>query len=435
MILHMIGVLMKNLIILLVVAFVSTCAFAQTTDDVVRATGVAAGYRAAINEALVSALEQHDGITVSSSERQQMVHADSSVSVRDNGSLDDAAKLEMKDDIVKSMQKWAKGKIRGYEVLSESFDPVTKKHRVELSVRFPGRYVVGRDPNDLRRMAVANFAVRSPTFKWYGQTVDSVEWSAALANQLNVVLTQTRKFTMLDRAYSRDIDVELQRLGAANAAPGDVIRLNQKLATDYIVVGEVVFSDVAAPGVNPITGQALPQQSALFAEIHYRVLLAPTTQLKWADTVRLDALSFPAQDVRSFVSMSAEAAARAVCDGLMSNILPFEVAAVKCGLLVIGEGGGQLAVGDRFSVCALGDEVTDTRTGEVIDRMEIPVATAEIVSVKPKLSYAKVIEGDASKVAVGSRLRRIAVPAAAPRPIPVTTTVRPGASGGIVTPF
>ena len=428
------GVLMKNLIILLVVAFVSTCAFAQATDDVVRATGVAAGYRAAINEALVSALEQHDGITVSSSERQQMVHADSSVSVRDNGSLDDAAKLEMKDDIVKSMQKWAKGKILGYEVLSESFDPVTKKHRVELSVRFPGRYVVGRDPNDLRRMAVANFAVRSPTFKWYGQTVDSVEWSAALANQLNVVLTQTRKFTMLDRAYSRDVDVELQRLGAANAAPGDVIRSNQKLATDYIVVGEVVFSDVIAPGINPITGQALPQQSAMFAEIHYRVLLAPTTQLKWADTVRLDALSFPAQDVRSFVSMSAEAAAKAVCDGLMADILPFEVAAIKFGLLVIGEGGKQLSVGERFTVCALGDEVTDTRTGEVIDVMEIPVATAEISSVQSKLSYAKVIEGDLSQIKVGARLRRIPAPAPVQQ-IPVTTTIQSNGSGGVVTPF
>lgn len=426
---------MKNLIILLVVAFVSTCAFAQATDDVVRATGVAAGYRAAINEALVSALEQHDGITVSSSERQQMVHADSSVSVRDNGSLDDAAKLEMKDDIVKSMQKWAKGKILGYEVLSESFDPVTKKHRVELSVRFPGRYVVGRDPNDLRRMAVANFAVRSPTFKWYGQTVDSVEWSAALANQLNVVLTQTRKFTMLDRAYSRDVDAELQRLGAANAAPGDVIRSNQKLATDYIVVGEVVFSDVIAPGVNPITGQTLPQQSAMFAEIHYRVLLAPTTQLKWADTVRLDALSFPAQDVRSFVSMSAEAAAKAVCDGLMADILPFEVAAIKSGFLVIGEGGKQLSVGERFAVCALGDEVTDTRTGEVIDVVEIPVATAEIVTVQQKLSYAKVIEGDAAQVKVGARLRRIPAAAPAQQTVPVTTTIQSNGSGGVVTPF
>ena len=409
-------------------------ALAQAKDDVVRASGVASGYRAAVNEALVSALEQHDGVTVSSTERQQMTHADSALSTRENGVLDDAAKLEMRDDISKSMQKWAKGKILGYEVISDTYDPVAKKYRVELSVRFPGRYVVGRDPNDLRRMAVANFAVRSPTFKWYGQTVDSVEWSAALANQLNVVLTQTRKFTMLDRAYSRDVDAELQRLGAANAAPGDVIRSNQKLATDYIVVGEVGFSDVIAPGINPITGQALPQQSAMFAEIHYRVLLAPTTQLKWADTVRLDALSFPAQDVRSFVSMSAEAAAKAVCDGLMADILPFEVAAIKSGFLVIGEGGKQLSVGERFTVCALGDEVTDTRTGEVIDVMEIPVATAEISSVQSKLSYAKVIEGDLSQIKVGARLRRIPVPAPAQQ-IPVTTTIQSNGSGGVVTPF
>lgn len=409
-------------------------ALAQAKDDVVRASGVASGYRAAVNEALVSALEQHDGVTVSSTERQQMTHADSALSTRENGVLDDAAKLEMRDDISKSMQKWAKGKILGYEVISDTYDPVAKKYRVELSVRFPGRYVVGRDPNDLRRMAVANFAVRSPTFKWYGQTVDSVEWSAALANQLNVVLTQTRKFTMLDRAYSRDVDAELQRLGAANAAPGDVIRSNQKLATDYIVVGEVGFSDVIAPGVNPITGQALPQQSAMFAEIHYRVLLAPTTQLKWADTVRLDASQFAASDVRSFISMTAEAAASAVCDGLMADILPFEVAAIKSGFLVIGEGGKQLSVGERFTVCALGDEVTDTRTGEVIDVMEIPVATAEISAVQSKLSYAKVIEGDMSQIKVGARLRRIPAPVPVQQ-VPITTTIQSNGSGGVVTPF
>lgn len=426
---------MKKTAVFAALLVAALTAVAQTKDDVVRASGVASGYRAAVNEALVSALEQHDGITVSSTERQQMTHADSAVSTRENGVLDDATKLEMRDDIFKSMQKWAKGKILGYNVLSDTFDPVTKKYRVELAVRFPGRYVVGRDPNDLRRMAVANFAVRSPTFKWYGQTVDSVEWSAALANQLNVVLTQTRKFTMLDRAYSRDVDAELQRLGAANAAPGDVIRSNQKLATDYIVVGEVVFSDVIAPGVNPITGQTLPQQSAMFAEIHYRVLLAPTTQLKWADTVRLDALSFPAQDVRSFVSMSAEAAAKAVCDGLMADILPFEVAAIKSGFLVIGEGGKQLSVGERFAVCALGDEVTDTRTGEVIDVIEIPVATAEIVTVQQKLSYAKVIEGDAAQVKVGARLRRIPAAAPAQQTVPVTTTIQSNGSGGVVTPF
>ena len=414
--------------------FAAQCSFAQVTDDSLVSVGVASTYRGAVNEALVSALEQHDGVTMSSTERQQITSANSAVATRENGVLNEADRQEMRDDISNSMQKWAKGKILGYDVLSDTFDPVAKKYRVELSVRFPGRYVVGRDPNDLRRMAVANFAVRGQTFKWYGQPVDAVEWSAALGNQLNVVLTQTRKFTMLDRAFDREVNSELARLGAANAAPGDATRLNQKLGTDYLVVGEVSLSDVVDPGVNPITGQALPQQPAMFAEVNYRVLLAPTGQLKWADTVKLDASQFAASDVRSFISMTAEAAASAVCDGLMANILPFEVAAIKSGFLVIGEGGKQLSVGERFTVCALGDKVTDTRTGEVIDVMEIPVATAEISSVQSKLSYAKVIEGDMSQIKVGARLRRI--PVSAPvQQIPVTTTIQPNGSGGVVTPF
>jgi len=425
---------MKKIALLLACALAFATVPAQTKEDIVRATGVASGYRAAVNEALASALEQHDGITVSSSERQQMTHADSSVFTRDNGVLDDKAKLAMNDDITKSMQKWANGKIVGYTVVSESVD-ANGKYNVVLDVRFPGRYVVGRDPNALRRMAVASFNVRGQNFKWCGQVIDTVEWSASLANHLNVALTQTRKFTMLDRGFDREVNSELSRLGAANAAPGDAVRMNQKLGTDYLVVGEVAFNDVSAPGVNPITGQVMPQQSALFAEITYRVILAPTGQLKWTDTVRLDASEFPAPDARSFVSMTTEAAAASVCQGLMDNILPFEVAAIKSGFLVIGEGGKQLAVGDRFAVCALGDEVTDTRTGEVIDVMEIPVATAEIVSVQTKLSYAKVIEGDAAKVTVGARLRRIPKAPASPLAPPTTTTIQSNGSGGVVTPF
>ncbi|MBQ3809058.1 MAG: hypothetical protein II840_14005 [Kiritimatiellae bacterium] len=422
------------LCILLIVVLTPFLSSAQAVDDHVKATGMAQTYRGAVNEALVSALEQHDGTIVSATEIRKVHGEDSSLSIRENGALSDSAKIETNDSISKEMQKWAKGKILGYDVLSDTFDPVTKKYRVELSVRFPGRYVVGRDPNALRRMAVANFGVRGQTFKWYGQPVDTVEWSAALGNQLNVVLTQTRKFTMLDRAFDREVNSELARLGAANAAPSDAIRLNQKLGTDYLVVGEVSFSDVVAPGVNPITGQALPQQPAMFAEVNYRVLLAPTGQLKWADTVKLDASQFAASDVRSFISMTAEAAASAICDGLMADILPFEVAAIKSGFLVIGEGGKQLSVGERFTVCALGDEVTDTRTGEVLDVMEIPVATAEISSVQSKLSYAKVIEGDLSQIKVGARLRRISVPAPAQQ-IPITTTIQSNGSGGVVTPF
>ena len=428
---------MKRLLMLLGCLCASFLVSADVQTPAVRAVGMAKSYRAAVNEALVSALEQHGGFTMSATERQTMSHADSATSVRENGMLDDRAKLEINDSINKEMQKWAKGRISGYTVLSDTFDPSTRKYRVEAEVRFPPKYVgPGRPESNLRRMAVTTFNVRGKSFGWYGQPVETVEWVAALSDHLNTRLTQTRKFTMLDRAFDREVNAELARLGESNAAPEDAARLNRKLGTDYLVVGMVSFNDVQAPGKNPLTGQPLPRASALFAEINYRVLIAPTGQLKWTDTIRLDAAAFAAGDARSFVSMSADAAAEAICDDMMANILPFEVAKVIGNQVVIGEGGKQIAVGERFTVCALGDPVKDTRTGETIDEVEIPVATVEVTAVMPKLSYAKIVEGDASKVTVGSRLRRAKVPDEQPQPqVPLTTTIRSNGVGGVVAPF
>ena len=48
-----------------------------------------------------------------------------------------------------------------------------------------------------------------------------------------------------------------------------------------------------------------------------------------------------------------------------------------------------------------------------------------------KLSYARFLEGDLGKMAVGSRLRRVAKPAPVPLAEPLPTTVRPTAGGGV----
>ena len=427
---------MKRLVILLACLCSTILLRADINVPTVRSVGEASEYRVAVNEALVSALEQHKGARLSSSQRQQMSLADSAISVRENGILDDRAKLELNDVIKKEMQKWSDGQISGYTVLSDTFDPTTRKYHVTVEVRFPPKYTgPGRPESNLRRMAVSPFNVQGNTFNWYGQPISTVEWSAALAEQLNVRLTQTRKFTMLDRAFDPEINAELARLSAANAAPEDAARLNRKLGTDYLVVGMVKFNDVLPPAVNPLTGQPLPRASSLFAEITYRVLIAPTGQLKWTNTIRLDAAIFAAADARSFVSMSAETAAGAICDDMMANILPFEVVQVLPGQVVIGEGGKQLAAGDRFTVCALGEPVRDTRTGEVIDEVEIPVATVEVTAVMPKLSYARIIEGDAAKVTVGSRLRRVRPPEELPPQAPTTTTIQSNGGSGVVAPF
>ncbi len=90
-----------------------------------------------------------------------------------------------------------------------------------------------------------------------------------------------------------------------------------------------------------------------------------------------------------------------------------------------------------MTVFALGEEVKDTRTGEVLDVLEDAVGTVQIVRVMEKLSYAQVVEGDAAKMVVGSRVRRVplAIPSSSSTtPVP-KTSVRTTASGGVVVPF
>lgn len=421
---------MKNLFAVLA-ALVAAVLFAE--DKVVEATGMGSTYRAAVNEALITALEKAEGVTVSASMRSQMASVESSVSSSDG----DSDRVAVNDSIMKGLEKVARGKVLGYEVASEGFDPTTGKYTVQLSVRMPGAYVVGLDPANRRRMAVVPFRVATgDSISWFGQPESSASWAKAVADKMNERLTQTRKFTMVDRKFDSEVSAELARLTGANASKADQQRLGQKLGTDYLIVGEVKFSPVVAPGENPLTGQPLPMTSQRFAEVSYRVLLAPTGQLKWSDTVVIDALDYPAADIRTFVSATADGVAAEAVDGIMGNILPLEIVGkTQSGLLIIGEGGKSLEAGERFTVFALGEVVADTRTGEDLDAIEDAVGTVEVVRVASKVSYAKVIEGEAKLMVVGSRLRRpdvIQAPAAA---VPPPTTIRGNGTGGVVVPF
>lgn len=373
-------------------------------EDVVPATGFGKTYREAIDDALVSALQQKKGVILSS-ELHTFMSDKGRVESKTGSSREFKTILE--ESISRDLKKGAKGDIDGYEVLSSEMED--GQHKVTVAVRFKKPYAetVGLPHSNRRKMVVATFRPTGTTFSRSGSALGTADWARSLGQKLNEQLTQTRKFTMLERDFNTEIAAEMARISASDAAPGEAIKLNQKLGTDYLVVGTITFSDVAAPTVNPFTGETRMPASATFAEVSYRVLLAPTGQLKWADTVRVDASAFAALDATQFITVSSEQAAAEICASILSAIYPFSVEGkTSSGLLVIGQGGKTVFVGERLTVFTLGEKVRDSRTGEVLDRIEDEIGTVEIVRVQEKLSYAKVLSGDASKMGKGCRVRR-----------------------------
>ena len=307
--------MMRRILLALCVFSLAFVTFGEEVS--LKAVGEGGTFRAAVLEALSNALEMKYGVSVSSTEKAQF-KADSSAAW---SLTDEQAQAQQQDQLKKSIEKVSHGRIVGYEVLTKNVDEKGKM-TVEILARFPARYVVGLDPNLRPRLAVVEFRPYGKTFTWRGTESSTVEWVKSLADKINIRLTKSRMFTMLDRKFVAEANDELAMLSNADCAPAEIVRKCQKLATDYLVVGEVRFYPVAKPAINPLTGKVLAPGSQLFAEVTYRVILAPTGQLKFTDSIRINAGSFTSASIGEFVSDTAEAAAAMIQDGILANYLP-----------------------------------------------------------------------------------------------------------------
>ena len=180
------------------------------------------------------------------------------------------------------------------------------------------------------RIVVAPFCSKYQAVNVFGVTLPTRTWMDDVADHLNTILTQTGSFRVLDRSFGPELDRELNRIvNDPNASPNDVCRLSNKLTTDYLVVAEVIFSSVASPGVDFVTGLPLPPPSVVFAEVRFRCVMAPTTEIAWSDTVQINAAQFAGLTAPVFSSTSGAAAAQAIADAIQRRLAPADFARVQ----------------------------------------------------------------------------------------------------------
>ena len=225
-----------------------------------------------------------------------------------------------------SSAKLLSGRVKVKDVLRfyESDEGATPPMAAAVSAPAPAAVAAqsGIYPVKKPRIAVAPFITKSKAVSVWGNSIDARNWLDTLVDHMSIQLTQTGSFRTLDRSFGPEIDRELDRIvNDPNASPNDVCRLSKKLATDYLVVAEVMFSDVASPGTDYVTGLPLPPPSAQFAEVRFRCVHAPTTEIVVSDIVRVDSRDFYG-NAEIFTTGSTEWAAANVAAIIQSKIDP-----------------------------------------------------------------------------------------------------------------
>ena len=387
-------------------------------------------YRTAVYEALVQAASQVQGVSLQDSRDAFM---DSTAQLRKT-KAGDSDVSEIRESLKQSVSAKTKGRVLGYEITAERFDKELNLWYVELDAQIPGQYVVGGHPDDRRRMVVMPFRSLTDKVKVFGQDLQMGPACETIAAALNENLVQTRRFTMLDRAFNDETMAELSRLNLENASAGDFGRFQQLLVTDYMVIGTVKMYSSPGASYNQWTG-VTTQNDGPFLEIAYRVLLVPTSQLKWAGTIIVPYSACRGDSVDTALASGMAVAAQEVCHDIINNIYPMRVTGKTTYELVLNQGGKNVREGEFFDVFQQGEAIQDVSSGEMLGAPEEKIATIRITRVDPKMSYALVVEGTPfENIPVKAVVRRPKGPFGAGAPPSGAVSPVQVSPGGTVTP-
>jgi len=255
-------------------------------------------------------------------------------------------------------------------------------------------------------MVVMPFRSLTDKVDVFGQPLQLGPACETIADKLNENLTQTRRFTMLDRAFNAETSAELSRLNLENASTGDMSRLQKLLVTDYMVTGTVKMYPSPSTSYNKWTG-VTTQNDGPFLEIAYRVILVPTTQLKWAGTIIVPYSACRGDSLDMVIASGMSVAAQEVCHDIVNDIYPMRVTAKTTYELVLNQGGKNVRMGEMFDVFRQGETIKDVASGETLGASEEKIATIQVTRVDSKMSYAVVVEGTSlDQVPVGAFVRR-----------------------------
>ena len=310
----------------------------------------------------------------------------------------------------------------GYDILSLEHDGAQTRASVQV------RYSVYKVPGPAmkrRRLAVIDFPMDEVHLHGVGggrqqrsdgQTVRAgIDVDFKLVRNLQEgfrakmeeLLTQGRRFGVLDRKRQDVYDAERRLLQSADVSVQERSRLGKVLGVDYLLYGTVhrVLVQDQSRSIQ-LTGERIDEVYGA-ADVRFTVLAVATRQVKWSSSMSVEKTSRVGNfRPEGFAHALLDDVAARIVDELTENIYPPKIAKVLGqGQFVVNRGGNTVRPGDMFEIFALGDWIRDPDTGERLDRIELSVGIATIVTVKPKYSLARLIS-EHTTLSNGMVLRR-----------------------------
>ena len=375
--------MLKKLIFFLIVLpllFIANLSFAEISYVEIESKGKAENYEIALKKALKEAITKVNGVTLKTESVLETI--DKSLIT------EDSAKSTLGRDLQEKISEKSAGSIKSFEILKE-YEDANGLQVVEIRATV-AKYVLSKTANR-KRMAIVPFRINLNEIFIFGKTGfdDADNLRKYLNQEFTNYFVQTRKFTILDREFDKEIGAELTNLENSEKIE-DQVKIGQKLFADYIIVGRLDFLVLKEIEKKFLTSEKILKKKIGSLNFSYRIIDVPTGQIKYSSKVNLEVdIKKQNQPIPYLFNLTAQNAGLEI----MYAIYPILVEKIEDDLLYLGQGGNQIKIDDIFTIYERTDsKIKDTYTGETLGNVEKVVGKATIIDSNAKFSVAQIIE-------------------------------------------
>ena len=371
---------LKYILIFLSIFFISNQSFAAITYVEINAKGKAESYEIALKKALKEAISKVNGVTLKTESVLETI--DKSLTTNEGSSA------SLGRDLKEKISEKSGGSIKSFDILKE-YEDANGLQVVEIRATV-AKYKLSKTANR-KRMAIVPFRVNLNEISIFGKRgFDDADNLIKFINQeFTNYFVQTRKFTILDREFDKEIAAELMNLDNSVKIE-DQVKIGQKLFADYIIVGRLDFLVLEKIEKKFLTSDKILKKEIGTLNFSYRVIDVPTGQIKYSSKVALEVdIKKQTQPIPYLFNLTAQKAGLEI----MYAIYPILVEKIEDDLLYLGQGGNQIKVDDNFTIYERTDsKIKDTYTGETLGNVEKVVGKATIIDSNAKFSVAQITE-------------------------------------------
>lgn len=351
---------------------------------------------AAVNDALKLAIMQVNGSTVQTNSASENSFAQAIVTLdTETAEGSDSARATATlqgQSFAEQIIAQSKGVVSSFKVIKFS-SPSRKggNHSVEIEAKI-AKFKAPADSGKIK-IVVAPLRSEKSAFNIGGRMVPASEILGPLRQKIIDTLSQTGRFTVLDRQFEGELQNELDMISSGKTANTDFAKMGQALSADLVWIG--VVNDFA---YNKQVRKLQTSERELVSfsggwSVSQRMINLATRQILQSTSLQGTAPSIAPTtmhagfDETAIVKNMQAEIVRKAAEAILLRTFPISVVERDGNNVVLSQGGSALVENGRYLVYLQGKEIKDPQTGQSLGNMESMCCELIINRVTPNLSY------------------------------------------------